>query len=101
MTVDSNILFQTLGLLGSLIAMIWYVSSVINEIKKELSTSIQLNTMQDKQLEALEHNIDSTKRDLHSNIVNNYQQCREGRVKIWEELNALKLKVATLEAKDR
>ena len=42
MTVDSNMLFQTLGLLGSLIAMIWYVSSVINEIKKELSTSIQL-----------------------------------------------------------
>jgi len=101
MTVDSNILFQTLGLLGSLIAMIWYVSSVINEIKKELSTSIQLNTMQDKQLEALEHNIDATKRDLHSNIVANYEQCRGGRVKIWEELNALKLKVATLEAKDR
>ena len=100
MTIDSNTLFQILGALGSLIAMIWYVSSVINDIKKELSTSNQLNSMQEKKIDALEMSLNAMKHDLNNAITQNYTTCRDGRIKIWEDLNSLKLKVATLEAKE-
>lgn len=101
MTIDSNTLFQILGALGSLVAMIWYVSSVINDIKKELSTSNQLNSMQEKKIDALEMSLNALKHDLNNSITYNHTQCRDGRVKIWEDLNELKLKVATLEAKEK
>ena len=42
MTIDSNTLFQILGLLGSIVAVIWYLSTVLSKINQDLSTSAQL-----------------------------------------------------------
>ena len=39
--------------------------------------------------------------DTSTQIKNNYEACRGGRVEIWRDLNELKLKVAKLEAKDK
>jgi hypothetical protein len=61
---------------------------VINKLKSDIEKSEQLNDMQTKQIEVLEQLIQ-----------NNSDICREGRIKIWEDLNALKLQVAKLEGK--
>lgn len=88
MTIDVNVMFQILGLFGTVIGVIWYVSNVIGNLKTNISKSDQLNDQQEKKLESLD-----------SRLENCSSNCREGRVKIWEDLNALKLKVAQLEGK--
>ena len=88
MTIDANLMFQILGLLGTIIGVIWYISNVLGVIKSQVEKSDQLNIIQEKKLEALEQVIQ-----------NNSDICREGRIKIWEDLNALKLQVAKLEGK--
>ena len=90
MTIDSNTLFQILGLLGSIVAVIWYLSTVLSKINSDLSTSAQLNTVQEKKID-----------DTSTQIKSNYEACKNGRVEIWRDLNELKLKVAKLEAKDK
>jgi len=90
MTIDSNTLFQMLGLLGTIIAVIWYMSTVLSKINQGLSTSAQLNTVQEKKID-----------DTSTQIKSNYEVCKNGRVEIWRDLNELKLKVAKLEAKDK
>jgi hypothetical protein len=61
---------------------------VIGNLKTDISKSDQLNDQQEKKIESLD-----------SRLENCSSNCREGRVKIWEDLNALKLKVAQLEGK--
>ena len=90
MTIDANTLFQILGLLATIIAVIWYISTILNKINQDLSNSVQLNSVQEKKLD-----------DTSIKIQNNYEACRCGRVEIWKDLNELKLKVAKLEAKDK
>jgi len=88
MTIDVNVMFQILGLFGTVIGVIWYVSNMINSFKTDISKSDQINEQQEKKLESLENMIQT-----------NYKTERDGRIKIWEDLNALKLKVAQLEGK--
>mgnify|MGYP000040879673 CR=1 FL=1 len=99
MTISLDTLFQILGMLGTIIGVIWYISSMINDIKKDLAKSNQLNEIQDKNISAIEENIEKKITEVVANLNNNYGQCRDGRVKVWEDLNALKIKVASLEAK--
>ena len=90
MTVNSDTLFQILGLVGTLIAVIWYTSSILSKINQDLSISAQLNTMQEEKIQ-----------DANTKIKSNYEACKQGRIEIWRELNNVKLKVAKLEAKDK
>ena len=99
MTISLDTLFQILGMLGTVIGVIWYISSMINDIKKDLAKSNQLNEIQDKNISSIEENLDKKISELVNNLGTNYGQCRDGRIKIWEDLNALKIKVAALEAK--
>ena len=88
MNISIDVLFQILSLLATAAGVIWYISNIINNLRSELIKSNQLNEIQEKKIESLEKIIGA-----------NYDQCRDGRVKIWEDLNALKLKVATIEGK--
>ena len=88
MNISIDILFEILSLLGTAIAVIWYLSNVINKLKNDLDKSKQLNDIQEKKIEALEQVIQ-----------NNSDICREGRIDIWRDLNALKLQVAKMEGK--
>ena len=99
MTISLDTLFQILGMLGTVIGVIWYISSMISDIKKDLAKSNQLNEIQDKNISSIEENLDKKIAELVNSLGDNYGQCRDGRVKIWEDLNALKIKVAALEAK--
>lgn len=90
MTIDTNTLFQILGLVSTLIAVVWYMSTVLSKINQDLSTSAQLNTVQEKKID-----------DTSTEIKNNYEACKSGRIEIWRDLNELKLKVAKLEAKNK
>jgi len=90
MTISSDTLFQILGLLGTLVAVIWYTSSILSKINQDLSTSAQLNTMQEEKIQ-----------NANEQIRSNYEACKQGRIEIWRDLNDLKLKVAKLEAKDK
>lgn len=90
MTISSDTLFQILGLIGTLIAVIWYTSSILSKINQDLSISAQLNTMQEEKIQ-----------DANTKIKSNYEACKQGRIEIWRDLNNLKLKVAKLEAKDK
>jgi hypothetical protein len=89
MNISIDILFEILSLLGTAIAVIWYLSNVINKLKNELDKSKQLNDIQEKKIEALEQIIQ-----------NNSDICREGRIDIWKDLNNLKLQVAKMEGKN-
>ena len=90
MTISSDTLFQIFGLIGTLIAVIWYTSSILSKINQDLSISAQLNTMQEEKIQ-----------DANTKIKSNYEACKQGRIEIWRDLNNLKLKVAKLEAKDK
>jgi len=89
MNISIDILFQIISIIGTAVAVVWYMSNVINQLKSDLIKADQLNDMQGKQLEAIEQVIQ-----------NNSDISREGRIDIWRDLNALKLKVAKLEGKD-
>jgi hypothetical protein len=89
MNISIDVLFEILSLLGTAIAVIWYLSNVINKLKNELDKSKQLNDIQEKKIEALEQIIQ-----------NNSDICREGRIDIWKDLNNLKLQVAKMEGKN-
>jgi len=99
MTISLDTLFQILGMLGTVIGVIWYISSMISDIKKDLAKSNQLNEIQDKNISSIEENLDKKIAELSAKLGENYGQCRDGRIKVWEDLNALKIKVAALEAK--
>lgn len=99
MTISIDTLFQILGLLGTLMGVIWYISSLINDIKKDLAKGDQLNTIQDQKLTSIEDTLEKKMSNVEDKVGNNYGQCRDGRVKIWEDLNALKIKVAAMESK--
>ena len=88
MNVSVDVLFQILTLFSTVIGVVWYISNVLGVIKSRVAKSDQLNDIQEKKIEALEQMIQ-----------NNGDISREGRIKIWEDLNALKLQVAKLEGK--
>ena len=90
MQISVEILFQILGLLGSVLGIVWYISSMIGDLKRQIAESNQLNAMQEQQ-------IDKASTATQEMSV----QCRDGRIKIWEDLNELKVKVAALEARER
>ena len=94
MTIDSDVLFQILGLLGTIIGVIWYMSTILSKINQDLSTSAQLNTVQEEKINKIDE-------DMSTRITKNYEACRCGRIDIWKDLNDLKLKVAKLEAKEK
>jgi len=99
MTITVEMLIQVISILGSVIGVIWYISSLINSIKSDLASAVQLNEQQEKKLDALE---DSIEKKVNTYIEKNTEigtQCRDGRIKIWEDLNALKVTVAQLQAK--
>ena len=100
MTIDLNSFLQILGLICSIMGVIWYISRIFSQINQDLSNSVQLNSIQDKKLETLESMITTKDQDLSSKIETNYKNCRGGRVELWKELNEAKLKIAKLEVKD-
>jgi len=88
MNISIDLLFQILTLFSTVIGVVWYISNILGVMKSRLAKSDQLNNLQEKKIEALEQVIQN-----QSDI------SREGRIKIWEDLNALKLQVAKLEGK--
>lgn len=88
MNISVDVLFQVIALFSTVIGVVWYISNVLGVLKARIAKSDQLNDMQEKKLESIDHRLDSCS-----------SNCREGRVKIWEDLNALKLKVAQLEGR--
>ena len=88
MNISVDVLFQILTLFSTVIGVVWYISNVLGVIKSRVAKSNQLNDIQEKKIEALEQMIQ-----------NNGDISREGRIKIWKDLNALKLQVAKLEGK--
>tara|TARA_Y100001973_G_C5195292_1_gene333829 strand:- start:639 stop:923 length:285 start_codon:yes stop_codon:yes gene_type:complete len=94
MTIDTNTAIQMIGLICSLIGVVWYISHLISRINQDLSKSIQLNEIQDRKLETIDQS-------TSEQIKNNYDTCKNGRIDIWKDLNELKLKVAKLEAKEK
>jgi len=58
MTIDVNVMFQILGLFGTVIGVIWYVSNMINGLRTDISKSDQLNDQQEKKLESLDTRLD-------------------------------------------
>jgi hypothetical protein len=89
MNISVDVLFQVITLFSTVIGVVWYISNVLGVLKARIAKSDQLNDIQEKKIEALEQLIQ-----------NNGDICREGRIKIWEDLNALKLKVAKIEGQD-
>ena len=94
MTINSDTLFQILGLLGTIIGVIWYMSNILSKINQDLSTSAQLNSVQEEKITKIDEG-------MNARIQTNYESCKGGRIEIWRDLNELKLKVAKLEAKDK
>jgi len=88
MNISLDMFFQLLSMCATAIGVIWYLSNTLNSIKSKLLQVKQLNDIQEKKIEALEQVIQ-----------NNSDISRESRIKIWEDLNALKLQVAKLEGK--
>jgi len=88
MNISVDVLFQVIALFSTVIGVVWYISNVLGVLKARIAKSDQLNDMQEKKLESIDNRLDSCS-----------SNCREGRVKIWEDLNALKLKVAQLEGR--
>lgn len=89
MSITLDMFFEFLSMGGTAVAVIWYLSNTLNAIKNEMAQAKQLNDIQEKKIEALEQV-----------VKNNSDICREGRIDIWRDLNALKLQVAKLEGKD-
>tara|TARA_Y100000592_G_scaffold9199_1_gene12841 strand:+ start:2453 stop:2737 length:285 start_codon:yes stop_codon:yes gene_type:complete len=94
MIIDTNTLLQIIGLIFSIVGVIWYLSTILSKINAELSKSAQLNTIQDDKINSMDTSI-------NQQITNNYDTCKNGRIDIWKDLNELKLKVAKLEAKEK
>lgn len=91
MNISNDMIIQICSFVGTIIAVVWYISNTLSDIKRQLSNAEQLNTVQDKQLD-----------QVHNAVVACSNHCKEGRVKIWEEVNNMKVQVAKLEAtKDR
>ena len=88
MNISIDVLFQIGTLICTVISVVWYISNTLGVINNKIDKSNQLNEQQEKKLESLE-----------STIEKNQAIERDGRIKIWEDLNALKLKVAQLEGK--
>jgi hypothetical protein len=99
MTITVEMLIQVISILGSVIGVIWYISSLINSIKSDLASVVLLNEQQEKKLDAMESSIE---KKVNIYIEKNTEigtQCRDGRIKVWEDLNALKVTVAQIQAK--
>lgn len=88
MQISVEVLFQVIGLLGSILGIVWYISSMIGDLKRQIAESNQLNSMQEQKIDKTQSSIEDTS-----------NQCRDGRIKVWEDLNQLKVKVAALEAR--
>ena len=90
MNISIDVLFQVGTLICTVISVVWYISNTLGVINNKIDKSNQLNEIQEKRIEALENLIQ-----------NNYSACRDGRIKIWEDLNSLKLQVAKLEGQHK
>ena len=86
MNISIDVLFQVGTLICTVISVVWYISNTLGVINNKIDKSSQLNEQQEKKLESLE-----------SSIEKNQAIERDGRIKIWEDLNQVKLQVAKLE----
>ena len=86
MNISIDVLFQVGTLICTVISVVWYISNTLGVINNKIDKSSQLNEQQEKKLESLE-----------STIEKNQAIERDGRIKIWEDLNQVKLQVAKLE----
>lgn len=86
MNISIDVLFQVGTLICTVISVVWYISNTLGVINNKIDKSNQLNEQQEKKLESLE-----------STIEKNQAIERDGRIKIWEDLNQVKLQVAKLE----
>jgi len=90
MNISIDVLFKIGTLICTVISVVWYISNTLGVINNKIDKSNQLNEIQEKKLESLE-----------KSVLNNTSVCRDGRVKIWEDLNNLKLQVAKLEGQHK
>ena len=87
MEISSGLIMQICSFFGTIIAVVWYISNTLANLKRHLSSTMQANTVQDKQLEQVQASVNQC-----SNA------CKEGRIKLWEEVNNMKVQIAKLEA---
>ena len=90
MNVSIDVLFQVGTLVCTVISVVWYISNTLGVINNKIDKSNQLNEIQEKKLESLEQA-----------VLNNTSVCRDGRIKIWEDVNQVKLQVAKLEGQNK
>jgi len=57
MQISIDTMFHIIGLIGTIIGVIWYVSNIISTLKTDLSNFNQLNSIQDKRIQELEARI--------------------------------------------
>jgi hypothetical protein len=87
MEISSGLIMQICSFFGTIIAVVWYISNTLSNLKRHLSNTMQANTVQDKQLEQVQTSVNECSR-----------ACKEGRVKLWEDVNNMKVQIAKLEA---
>lgn len=84
MNITSEIIFQLITLLTTVLSTVWFIANQLASIKSRLD---KIET-QLSRLEKLERNIDGLG-----------ETCREGRVLIWNTVNDERLKIAEIKAK--
>jgi|DEB0MinimDraft_4_1074332.scaffolds.fasta_scaffold183571_1 hypothetical protein len=87
MEISSGLIMQICSFFGTIIAVVWYISNTLSNLKRHLSNTMQANMVQDKQLEQVQASVNECSR-----------ACKEGRVKLWEDVNNMKVQIAKLEA---
>lgn len=87
MEINSGLIMQLCSFFGTIIAVVWYISNTLANLKRHLSSTMQANTVQDKQLEQVQASVNECSK-----------ACKDGRIKLWEEVNNMKVQIAKIEA---
>ena len=87
MEINSGLIMQLCSFFGTIIAVVWYISNKLANLKRHLSSTMQANTVQDKQLEQVQASVNECSK-----------ACKDGRIKLWEEVNNMKVQIAKIEA---
>jgi hypothetical protein len=87
MEISSGLIMQLCSFFGTIIAVVWYISNTLANLKRHLSSTMQANTVQDKQLEQVQASVNECSK-----------ACKDGRIKLWEEVNNMKVQIAKIEA---
>lgn len=84
MQLTTEIIFEVITLLSTVLSFVWYMANQLAGIRSRLD---RLEAVC-KRLEKVEHNLEGVETN-----------CREGRVKLWEQVNDSRMYIAEVKAK--